>query len=157
MFLTANCVEAQTGVIEIKGIKAGVMEGLIKYMYLGKLGDFGSIVVDLFKAADKYKIQDLKVRFVNIIYTTFILKKLCAESIAKSLNENTLFDIVVLGYMYKCDTLKTSVFDLFVENPKDGHFAKLILSNQWINFSGEHKELAAEIINDVIGKIKITC
>jgi hypothetical protein len=63
MFLTINCTETQTGIVEITDIKANVIEALIKYMYLGKVDNIGSI--DLFKAADKYRVEGLKVGFLG--------------------------------------------------------------------------------------------
>jgi hypothetical protein len=72
MFSTNNCTETQTGIIEITDIKANVMEALIKYMYLDKVGDLSSISIDLFKAADKYRVKELKVGFVGIFLTYFI-------------------------------------------------------------------------------------
>jgi hypothetical protein len=67
MFSTANCIETQTGIVDIKDIKADVMEGFIQYMYLGKVENLEPIAVDLFKAADKYNVSGLKVDFLNIL------------------------------------------------------------------------------------------
>jgi hypothetical protein len=77
MFLTSNCIETKSNVIEIEDIKLIVMEVLIKYMYLGKLDDIGSIAIDLFKAADKYKIKGLKVSFFVYSYLIYFLRS-CA-------------------------------------------------------------------------------
>jgi hypothetical protein len=58
-FLTTNCIEAQTGIIEIRDITASVMEGLIQFMYIGKVENIDLISIDLFKAADKYKVEGI--------------------------------------------------------------------------------------------------
>jgi hypothetical protein len=155
MFLTANCIEAQTGVVHIKDIKAPVMQEMIQYMYIGKIDDFGSISIDLFKAADKYDVQSLKVDFIHFLVYLFV-KELCAQDIAKTLSAKTLFDIVILAYMYNCEFLKNVVAKFLLANLKAGHFTDLISSDNWIDFASENKELAREIIKDVSGRVKIS-
>jgi hypothetical protein len=157
MFLTDNCVETKTGVINIKDIKADVMEGFIQYMYIGKVDGFDAIAIDLFKAADKYNVSGLKVCCIELFLTNLSIKDLCAEIIAKNLNGETFFEVLVLSYMYNSDTLKNAVGDFLMANPKDGHFANLISSGQWIDFASENKDLAIEITADILKKMNYTC
>jgi hypothetical protein len=63
MLLTSNCTEVQTGIIKITDIKADVVEALVEFMHRGEVNNFESIAVDLFKAADKYYVEPLKVNF----------------------------------------------------------------------------------------------
>jgi hypothetical protein len=35
------------------------MEKVIQFMYLGKIDNLGPIAIDLFKAADKYKVEGI--------------------------------------------------------------------------------------------------
>jgi hypothetical protein len=156
MFLTDNCVETKTGVINIKDIKADVMEGFIQYMYIGKIDGFDPIAIDLFKAADKYNVSGLKVCCIELFLTNLFIKKLCAEIIAKNLNGESFFEVLVIAYMYNCNALKNAIGDFLMANPNDGHFAKLISSEQWIDFASENKKLAIEITADILKKMNTT-
>jgi hypothetical protein len=155
MFLTSNCVEAQTGIIEIKDIKASDMESVIKFMYLGKLDDLDSISIDLFKAADKYEIEGLKVGFDVIFLSNILFKDLCVEHIVKNLSEETLFDVVVLAYIYKFDSLKNSISEFLAAVPNSKHFIKLMSNRRWIEFAHDNEGLVADIIRDILGNILI--
>jgi hypothetical protein len=63
MFLTTACKEVQTGIVEIKDTKATVIEALIEYMHCGTVENLEPIAIELFKVADKYDVQPLKVDF----------------------------------------------------------------------------------------------
>jgi hypothetical protein len=64
MLLTENCVEARTGVIEMKKTKAAVIQGLIEFMHLGRVENLEPVAVDLLKLSDKYKMEELKIGFL---------------------------------------------------------------------------------------------
>lgn len=68
MFMTADCTEAQTGVIEINNIKASVMEALIQYMHLKTVDDLDGIARELFVASDKYDMDELTVSLLLFIW-----------------------------------------------------------------------------------------
>jgi hypothetical protein len=157
MFQNTNCIEAQTGVIEIKDIKASVIKGLIQFMYLGKIDNLGPIAIDLFKAVDKYEIWDLIVSFVEICLAYSFVKGLCAEEMVKNLSGETLFDVIVIAYSYKCDILISAISKFLVANSNAGHFTKMISSGQWIQFAGKHEKMAGEIIKDMFENMKISC
>jgi hypothetical protein len=61
MLLTVNCKEVQTGTIEITDAKAVVIEALVEYMHRGDVKNLDSVAVELFKMADKYDVEPLKV------------------------------------------------------------------------------------------------
>jgi hypothetical protein len=63
MFMTGNCKEAQTGVVEITDVKAVVFEAFIEYIHRGKVDSLDPIAVELLKLADKYDVEPLKVSF----------------------------------------------------------------------------------------------
>lgn len=67
MFMTEGCEETENDEIVIKDASANVIEALIKYMHLRSVEKLEKIAVDLFKAADKYQVEGLKVGFLKIV------------------------------------------------------------------------------------------
>jgi hypothetical protein len=61
MFLTDNCKEVQTGIVEIKDTKATVIEALIEFMHCGMVENLEPLATELLKVSDKYDVQPLKV------------------------------------------------------------------------------------------------
>jgi hypothetical protein len=70
------------------------------------------------------------------------------------LSGETLFDVIVLAYLYKCEDLKISIFEFLVEAPKAGHFTKMISGGKLMDFLSENKELAGKIITDIFSRVK---
>jgi hypothetical protein len=59
MFLTPNCKEVQTGILELKDTNADVMEAFIKYIHRGEIEISETIAIDLFKLSHKYDVKPL--------------------------------------------------------------------------------------------------
>jgi hypothetical protein len=59
MFLTPNCKEVQTGIVELKDTKAAAMEKLIEYIHRGEIEISETIAIDLFKLSHKYDVKPL--------------------------------------------------------------------------------------------------
>jgi hypothetical protein len=76
---------------------------------------------------------------------------LCAEAIGKTLNQENLFELIILAYKYNCDKLKKSVSDFLLANSTKGYFKQLIATQEWKEFAVEHSELAKEILAGVLG------
>jgi hypothetical protein len=80
---------------------------------------------------------------------------LCAVAIAKLLNPENLFDVVVLAYRYSCEELKESVMHFLSANPNKGYFSNLTTKSEWFNFAAENDVLANEMLVDVYSRLDI--
>lgn len=66
--------ENQENLIEINDIDDNIFEALFKLIYLGEIQDIKDICDDLFIAADKYQIQDLKYLCQSIMIKKISIK-----------------------------------------------------------------------------------
>jgi hypothetical protein len=58
---TSGMKEQATGVVEITDFDVKTIKALIEYLHKQSVDDLSEIAVELFKAADKYNIEGLKV------------------------------------------------------------------------------------------------
>lgn len=63
MLSNKNFIENQAGIVPIEDIEVPVLEALIRWMYTGEAENPCAVVDGLYKAADKYQIDELKARF----------------------------------------------------------------------------------------------
>jgi hypothetical protein len=55
--------------------------------------------------------------------------------------------------MYNSDHLKQTILDFLLANRGKGYFSQLTMTDDWIDFVVENRELSREIIKDVTGKM----
>jgi hypothetical protein len=65
MFVISICEEAQTGIVKITNFKADIIEAFVEFIHLGQIKNLDSIVVDMFKFADKYNVHELMVSLIR--------------------------------------------------------------------------------------------
>jgi hypothetical protein len=53
--------EANTSVVEMKDIDVDTLKALIEYLHIKSVENLDNVALELFKIADKYKIDKLKV------------------------------------------------------------------------------------------------
>lgn len=82
MFSTPNCKETQTGIIEIKDFKAPIIEALIQFMHIEEVDNLEPNAIDLFKVADKYNVEGLKVSLIgsNLFLLGYVCQSYCEYS-----------------------------------------------------------------------------
>jgi len=140
MFSMDNTEESKTGIVKIQDISATVMEAVVQFLHLGAVENLDEIAEELFVAADKYAIHDLKVQ--------------CSNSIGASLSKENFSDRIVLAFKHNSDELKKHVLN-FLSKSNDGIFMSLLASDEWLDFAADNKELAKEILSAVDEKLKI--
>lgn len=108
-----------------------VLREMISFIYTGtvSLRD-GAMARNLYIAADKYAVKDLK--------------KLCSEVLQKFCFDNVL-DSLFLAHLYDDKTLKQSALDFIAMN-----YSQVKSSESWENFMKENKALAIEVLSFVI-------
>lgn len=92
-----NMIEKTEKIVEINDIRFEVMRELLRFFYIGKVGDIKNLALDLYKAADKYNLDGLK--------------DICEDNMCQNLSITNVFDYLHFTYYYKANKLKTSAID----------------------------------------------
>jgi len=130
MLSSPNSTEAQQSLVKIEDISADVIQALIDWMHFLKLDNLEEIACDLYKAAYAYKILPLMDR--------------CVRAMSSNLTIENLASRIILAYTYE---LKISILRFVQEDYRN--VCKLIVSNEWIEFTAENFELAREIAQEL--------
>merc|ERR1719186_27743 len=95
--------EKQYSRVDVKEIAAVTMELLLYYIYTGQVKDFNRInVVDLFKAADRYRLEDLK--------------HICEEELIERVSATNAADTLSLAHKYNAQPLKSFALGMISRN-----------------------------------------
>jgi len=137
---SSDSEESKTGIVKVQGIDASVMEALIQFMHLGSVENLEENAENLFVAADKYAILDLKAQ--------------CAKFIGASLSKENFFNRIVLAFKHNSDELKKHVLDFLLKS-NDRIFISLLASEEWLQFGASNMKMAKEIIETVTKELKI--
>ena len=82
------------------------MDLLLTYIYTGQVKDFSKVsVVDLFKAADRYRLDDLK--------------HVCEEELIERVEASNAADILSLAHKYNAQPLKTFSLAMISRNVEE--------------------------------------
>jgi len=114
-------LEKQNSRVDVKEIDAETMELLLHYVYTGQVQDFNKVsVVDLFKAADRYRLEDLK--------------HVCEEELIERVEASNAADILSLAHKYNAQPLKSFSLAMISRNVEEvmrsPGWKELILSDQ---------------------------
>jgi len=114
-------LEKQNSRVDVKEIDAETMELLLSYIYTGQVTDFKNVsVVELFKAADRYRLDHLK--------------HMCEEELVKRVEASNAADILSLAHKYSAQPLKSFALAMISRNVEEvmrtRGWKELILSEQ---------------------------
>jgi len=99
-------LEKQNSRVDVKEIDAETMDLLLYYIYTGQVQDFNKVsVVDLFKAADRYRLEDLK--------------HICEEELIERVEASNAADILSLAHKYNAQPLKTFALKMISRNVEE--------------------------------------
>ncbi|XP_023340926.1 speckle-type POZ protein B [Eurytemora carolleeae] len=99
-------LEKQNSRVDVKEIDSETMELLLNYIYTGQVQDFNRVsVVDLFKAADRYRLDDLK--------------HLCEEELIERVEASNAADILSLAHKYNAQPLKSFSLAMISRNVEE--------------------------------------
>jgi len=130
--LESNMKEKESGRIEIKDMKLGVFEDLLKYIYCGEAPNIDDHVDELFAAADLYQLQHLK--------------ELCEVKLCAGIEITKCINLLVLGELHHAFTLKASALKFVSKN------LQLINSSEWKKSLVAYPTLFAEVVEMMISK-----
>lgn len=114
-------LEKQNSRVDVKEIDSETMELLLSYIYTGQVTDFKNVsVVELFKAADRYRLDHLK--------------NMCEEELVKRVEASNAADILSLAHKYNAGPLKSFALAMISRNVEEvmrtRGWKELILSDQ---------------------------
>jgi len=114
-------LEKQNSRVDVKEIDGETMELLLSYIYTGHVADFKNVsVVELFKAADRYRLDHLK--------------HMCEEELVNRVEASNAADILSLAHKYNAAPLKSFALAMISRNVEQvmrtRGWKELILSDQ---------------------------
>lgn len=100
-----NMTETLTNRIEINDIDYNIFRELLRFIYTGKIMSLKKYAFGLFAAANKYCINDLKTKSMEII--------------CNNITPTTAIEILLLGDLYDCSRMKKAAIDSINQNALD--------------------------------------
>jgi len=133
MLSCSNSTESKTGIIKINDIKPAVIEALLKWIYQAEIVNMEEVADDLYRAADKYDIDLLKKKCINVMFESFSMEDAMSR--------------LMLAYDFNDEKLKERVLNFLNENSK--HLKSLMASDEWTELSINDPELRKKIMDDI--------
>ena len=97
-----DMLENKTNSVEITDVVHEVLKEMLRFIYMGQVENMETVASDLFIAADKYDIQDLKSK--------------CANYIANNINVENAIQIFELAAKYNAGQLKSRAMNFLKSN-----------------------------------------
>ncbi|KAJ8675662.1 hypothetical protein QAD02_011448 [Eretmocerus hayati] len=101
---THSMKEKEQDLVEIEDVSYDVMKELLRYIYSGKVNDLGKIAKDLFVAADKYLIENLK--------------KVCENYLVHHTNAENVFEYLNFASVHNALALRQHCLEFIKFNVK---------------------------------------
>ena len=125
---THDLAEKNTNIVDIPDCAAESFEIFLHYLYSGNVETLSaSNVYDVYYAADKYRVDDLK--------------KMCVKFMTKNISVETFSDIIALSLRHGESKLQKLAGDFFSQNIK-----KIIKTVQWQKYLAENPTQANELL-----------
>ncbi|XP_065205253.1 speckle-type POZ protein-like [Planococcus citri] len=127
MFKTGMKESAENRV-EIADVDEVVMGEVLRFIYTGKCENTSTdnLAYDLIAAADKYDLDHLK--------------KICEDSVYKSLSVDSALNVLLLADQYNANELKSKTIDFIVDKSSE-----IMNSTTWDEFTLKHPKLVGEV------------
>ncbi|XP_065205264.1 speckle-type POZ protein-like [Planococcus citri] len=122
----SSMMENERNRVEITDVKEDVMGEIMKFFYTGKCENVDKLADGLLAAADKYGLVQLK--------------KMCVESISKSLSVENAPNMLILADLYRVDDLKSQVIEFIVARSSE-----IMNSTTW----DQIMPMYPQVLNDV--------
>lgn len=133
-----DMTEKQTGIINIPDCDPESFEDFLKYIYSGKLENLAfRHAFPLYKTADKYDIQELKM--------------FCIVHIKCNLKVENVCDVVVFAEEYCEKELHAVAQDFFNTNLRD-----ILISAEWKTLMKGNFTLANKLLIDMSNNVKVS-
>ncbi|XP_058803698.1 speckle-type POZ protein-like [Phymastichus coffea] len=98
-------LENEENIVKIDDISYNTLNVLLHFIYTGECKLSEDIVIDLFKAADKYELMKLK--------------NICEEELCRSISVNNVIALLQLADLHSAENLKKEAIELIAVQGKD--------------------------------------
>ncbi|GBN42826.1 TD and POZ domain-containing protein 2 [Araneus ventricosus] len=138
MFKTQMKEEVQNSVL-IVDFSYSTMKKLVEFLYTGDFtkteeDDDGQDIWNLYVAADKYQVMDLR--------------SLCGSKLISTATVDNIIDILQLSARHNDEDLKTEALESISFD-----FAAIVKSNVWKTFQSREADLASEVVSFCLKKL----
>ncbi|CAL1275377.1 unnamed protein product [Larinioides sclopetarius] len=133
---TGDMKEKTSNCVEISDVNGDALRELLLYIYTDTVGDLEwPGATDLYRAADKYELLDLKRR--------------CATFLKSNLSVRSVCTILVLADMHHDQELQKAAENFIMQQD-----AEFFTSDMWQTFKKENSYLALEIMERIVCSVK---
>lgn len=121
-----DLIEKNANTINIPNMSSECLKEFLLFIYTGECGQFSEITEDLFQAANRYLISDLREK--------------CIRSFKDNLNKDTAVKTLILADLYCVYDLKSQAMEVIKENA-----AYVVKTESWKENLMQYPEIMSEI------------
>ncbi|CAF0944180.1 unnamed protein product [Adineta steineri] len=125
----SNCtLENTTNTIEINDLRPETIQSMLEYIYTGKVNDIKKSTVELYRCADKYQLEDLRLQ--------------AEMALMSSISIDTSAEILLLADQHHSKDLKSRVIQFIV----GGNLKAITQTEGWHKYVACIPDLVTEVI-----------
>jgi speckle-type POZ protein len=121
-------LENTTNIIDIYDLHPNTIQSMLEYIYTGKVTDIKKSTVELYRCADKYQLEDLRLQ--------------AEMALMNSLSIDTSAEILLLADQHHSDDLKSRVIQFIVT----GNLKAVTQTDGWHRYVACTPDLVTEVI-----------
>ncbi|CAF0770856.1 unnamed protein product [Rotaria sordida] len=127
-----STLENKTNIIEINDLRSDTIQSMLEYMYTGKVNDIKKSTVELYRCADKYQLEDLRLQ--------------AEMALMSSLSIDTSAEILLLADQHHSKDLKSRVIQFIV----NGNLKAITQTDGWHKYVACIPDLVTEVIQATV-------
>jgi hypothetical protein len=125
---SSHTLESTTNIIEINDLRSETIQSMLEYIYTGKVNDIKNSTVELYRCADKYQLEDLRLQ--------------AEMALMNSLSIDTSAEILLLADQHHSKDLKSRVIQFIVS----GNLKAITQTEGWHKYVACIPDLVTEVI-----------
>ncbi|CAM4755183.1 unnamed protein product [Rotaria magnacalcarata] len=123
-----STLESTTNIIEINDLRPETIQSMLEYIYTGKVNDIKNSTVELYRCADKYQLEDLRLQ--------------AEMALMSSISVETSAEILLLADQHHSKELKSRVIQFIV----NGNLKAITQTEGWHKYVACIPDLVTEVI-----------
>lgn len=125
---SSRTLENTTNIIEINDLRPETIQSMLEYIYTGKVNDIKRSTVELYRCADKYQLEDLRLQ--------------AEMALMNSISIETSAEILLLADQHHSKDLKSRVIQFIVS----GNLKAITQTDGWHKYVACVPDLVTEVI-----------
>jgi hypothetical protein len=125
---SSRTLENNTNIIEINDLRSETIQSMLEYIYTGKVNDIKNSTVELYRCADKYQLEDLRLQ--------------AEMALMNSISIETSAEILLLADQHHSKELKSRVIQFIV----GGNLKAITQTEGWHKYVACIPDLVTEVI-----------